>query len=118
MASVYDTPAASTLTRTSPGPGRGTSSSITVRTSGPPKWSTTTRFIRSPFPACIATLLPSLSAVRHEGFRSPVAPPSVGGTDCPQCFRAVGNRRGPDDAAGDTDAGAMDLDDITPRGQD
>ena len=35
-ASVNDTPAARTLTRTSPGPGTGASSSTTFKTSGPP----------------------------------------------------------------------------------
>ena len=55
-ASVNDTPAARTLTRTSPGPGRGTSSSTTLKTSGPPKWSTTTRCIRSDCcPVCSET---------------------------------------------------------------
>src|SRR5215467_6552574 len=48
-ASVNDTPAARTLTRTSPGPGRGLSSSTTLKTSGPPKCSTTTRSIGTPF---------------------------------------------------------------------
>jgi hypothetical protein len=44
-ASVNDTPAARTLTRTSPGPGRGSSSSTTLKTPGPPNRSTTTRFM-------------------------------------------------------------------------
>ena len=36
-ASLIETPAARTLTQTSPGSGRGSSSSITLKTSGPPK---------------------------------------------------------------------------------
>src|SRR6476469_7817185 len=76
-ASVNDTPAARTLTRTSPGPGRGSASSTIFRTSGPPKWSTTTRCISTP-PSCLhrrpvpsARVPPPRRDERVGGLRAP-----------------------------------------------
>src|SRR4051812_24416557 len=67
-ASVNDTPAARTLTRTSPGPGRGSSSSTTRNTSGPPWWSTTTRFISTSVQVADCVTIPPGSLPDIRGF--------------------------------------------------
>src|SRR5437016_5966319 len=65
------TPAAATSTRSSPGPGVGLSWSLTVKTSGPPCWFTTTARMRS---SSLADRTGAVRSYHHQVTRRDVSP--------------------------------------------